>query len=219
MGTSMETTKNKICRLAKVLFNERGYDHVSLRDIADAANMTVGNLSYHFPKKEMLILTIRESIYNRVEHFLEQTRTRNEYSIENAVKLWTLAETTQHEASYYFKNLIEFGKNFDFVQKAQATVQIKLYTYYCELFSALKDQGFVRGDLDKELHASHALAFLVLMSMWQQNSSPTGNPDIAHGTMVATFADLLTPLLSEQGRAELARVTAQQPEAARGSAV
>ena len=38
-------TKQKILDTARELFNERGYNAVSLKDIADALNISKGNLT------------------------------------------------------------------------------------------------------------------------------------------------------------------------------
>lgn len=48
-------TRQKILDIARTLFNEYGYNGVSLRDIAKAAGISEGNLTYHFKKKENLI--------------------------------------------------------------------------------------------------------------------------------------------------------------------
>jgi len=44
-------TKQRILNAALVKFNELGYFNVRLQDIADAANMSVGNMVYHFQHK------------------------------------------------------------------------------------------------------------------------------------------------------------------------
>lgn len=48
-------TRHKILLTARTLFNDYGYNGVSLRDIAKAAGISEGNLTYHFKKKENLI--------------------------------------------------------------------------------------------------------------------------------------------------------------------
>ena len=48
-------TKDRICEAALRLFNERGYDAVSLRDVAAEADIAIGSLTYHFAKKEDLL--------------------------------------------------------------------------------------------------------------------------------------------------------------------
>ncbi|MEO1216809.1 MAG: TetR family transcriptional regulator [Bacteroidota bacterium] len=55
----MSNTRQKICDAARSLFNEQGYNRVTIRMIATALNMSSGNLNYHFRKKEDIL----ESLY------------------------------------------------------------------------------------------------------------------------------------------------------------
>ena len=48
-------TRQEILDEAKHLFNERGYNSVTTRDIADAVGISKGNLTYYFKKKEEII--------------------------------------------------------------------------------------------------------------------------------------------------------------------
>lgn len=48
-------TRHKILLTARTLFNDYGYNGVSLRDIAKTAGISEGNLTYYFKKKENLI--------------------------------------------------------------------------------------------------------------------------------------------------------------------
>lgn len=47
--------KNEILRVSRELFNKNGYGDVSMRNIADALGISVGNLTYHYKRKEDLI--------------------------------------------------------------------------------------------------------------------------------------------------------------------
>ncbi len=55
-------TKDKILKEALRLFNERGLSQVGVREIARSLDISVGNLSYHFPKKEDLIMELLSQI-------------------------------------------------------------------------------------------------------------------------------------------------------------
>ena len=55
-------TKERIIQEAVRLFNERGVNQVGVRDIARALRISPGNLSYHFPKKEDLLVEILQRI-------------------------------------------------------------------------------------------------------------------------------------------------------------
>ena len=51
-------TKARIIEEALLQFNEKGLNRVGVRDIARALDISPGNMSYHFPKKEELVLQI-----------------------------------------------------------------------------------------------------------------------------------------------------------------
>ena len=53
-----QNTREDIIACARRLFEERGYNGVSMRDIAGALGISVGNLTYHFKKKESLLEAI-----------------------------------------------------------------------------------------------------------------------------------------------------------------
>ena len=50
--------KELILETALGMFNERGVSDVGVREIARAMDISVGNLSYHFPKKEDIIVAL-----------------------------------------------------------------------------------------------------------------------------------------------------------------
>mgnify|MGYP000244670743 CR=1 FL=1 len=48
-------TKTKILSASLKLFNEKGYSNVTIRMVAQALNMSSGNLNYHFKKREDIL--------------------------------------------------------------------------------------------------------------------------------------------------------------------
>ena len=50
--------RQEILKTAKELFNERGYNGVSTRDISEVLGISKGNLIYHFKKIDTLLLSI-----------------------------------------------------------------------------------------------------------------------------------------------------------------
>ena len=51
---------------AKELFGLYGYDKVSMRDIADRAGISVGNLTYYYGRKERIMLAVLDQINEEV---------------------------------------------------------------------------------------------------------------------------------------------------------
>ena len=54
-------TRSKILSTAQRLFNENGYRKVSLRKISDAIGISIGNLTYHFKKRDDILKALLEN--------------------------------------------------------------------------------------------------------------------------------------------------------------
>jgi AcrR family transcriptional regulator len=54
----MKETRQRILDVALALFNEEGLNGIGFRDVARAAEMSVGNLAYHFPTKGDLVMAL-----------------------------------------------------------------------------------------------------------------------------------------------------------------
>lgn len=89
-------TRQAILSTAIRLFNERGVNHVGVRDIARSMEMSPGNLSYHFKKKEDLLAEILEKYSQR------NSSIRAEYKADSP-----------HFGRFMFMVLRIFGNQYD----------------------------------------------------------------------------------------------------------
>ncbi len=62
MSSHSQPTRERILDCALALFNEKGIEGVGMRDIAHDLNLSPGNLTYHFSKKEDVIIGIAERL-------------------------------------------------------------------------------------------------------------------------------------------------------------
>ena len=56
-------TRDRILRTALELFNERGFNAVSVREVARTLDMSPGNLVYHFPTKGSLVAALLQQLH------------------------------------------------------------------------------------------------------------------------------------------------------------
>src|SRR5262252_7981132 len=63
-GKKGELTRSHILAAALRLFRERGFDSATMRDIAEAAGMSLGASYYYFPSKESIV----SAYYDYVQH-------------------------------------------------------------------------------------------------------------------------------------------------------
>lgn len=62
-----KTTADRILETGRELFNTRGYAATSLNDIASEIGISKGNLNYHFPTKQALVLRLRDDTLSLVQ--------------------------------------------------------------------------------------------------------------------------------------------------------
>lgn len=62
----MDSTKNRIVKVAVKLFKERGYHQVTVRSIAEEAQISNGGFYHHFKSKDELLFFINEFIMDYV---------------------------------------------------------------------------------------------------------------------------------------------------------
>ncbi|MBC2018858.1 TetR/AcrR family transcriptional regulator [Listeria seeligeri] len=96
-------TKQEIIETAFKLFHEQGYANVSVRNIADELNISVGNLTYHFKKKEDLIEAV---IIDQYENFqVPATPT----TISELNDFFLLGVSHQKQEDYFFAHYGELA--------------------------------------------------------------------------------------------------------------
>lgn len=151
-------TKNRILACARKLFQERGYNDVSMRDIADAAGIQIGNLTYHYRRKEQLlealILQPNRRIY-KPDHLC---------SIQDFTVYFRHLLQIQREASFYFDSYIQISQISRTLANAQKEILGHLRSMILEGLENLARQGEIPAPLYEEEFADRTEIILdVLM--------------------------------------------------------
>lgn len=68
------TTRENILEAARKTFIDLGYHRFSMRKVATAANISLGNLNYYFPRKEALLQALMEMVVERYVSEFERRR-------------------------------------------------------------------------------------------------------------------------------------------------
>ena len=93
-------TRQKILQLALSLFNQKGYSNVGVREIARALDISPGNLSYHFSKKEDILFELAKQ-HSQNNDNLYQQFFAGEATLENFLILMmnTLKSQYKHRGA------------------------------------------------------------------------------------------------------------------------
>ena len=132
--------KNEIISAARELFSIRGYNAVTMRDVADALHISVGNLTYHFKKKEDLIEAVILDQHNGY-------RKHEEIKTLTALDRFFRYVTEHHDQhQYYFRHYAQLAQLCPRVYQMQLSVMQDLYDTLRIALKNLQEAGLVRGE-------------------------------------------------------------------------
>lgn len=80
-------TKNKIIETAASIYNQKGYNGMSISDIMEATNLQKGGIYRHFDNKDDLALQIFDYSYQVVSTFMAQAIAAESNAIDKLVAL------------------------------------------------------------------------------------------------------------------------------------
>ena len=116
----MSDTRQILMRRAVELFNERGLQTVGVRDLARDLDLSPGNVSYYFPRKE-----------NLVEDLMDELREKNRENMAGLLEATSLADLLDRYRSV-------FHAQYEYRFLARAVVDIvETYPRLADRYSAV----------------------------------------------------------------------------------
>lgn len=104
----MNSTKRKILSTSLQLFNERGISNVSLRTISDELGISVGNLQYHFKKREDIV----EALYfELVEEINGISFEPGPNLLQSVMQISTAVFTKMYENHFFLLDFVAITRN------------------------------------------------------------------------------------------------------------
>jgi AcrR family transcriptional regulator len=185
-GDIVETTRDRILRVAAEMFAEKGYHGTSVASIGAAAGIQRGALYYHIGSKEELLYDLSK---RHVEEALERCRRVVASDLEPVEKLRVLAR--EHLAALVPRRaeVIVVTREMHSLTGERADRLRELRDEHQELFRRVLDEGVVKG----VFVSSDPVAVLGVLGMYNWTYVWF---DAAHGTLpIEAIADRLTDML------------------------
>lgn len=165
-------TKEKIFDVSLDLFSKKGYDSVSLREIAEEVGIKKSSIYSHYPSKEAILMDIFEYFTDLFEY--DELLNSNELilSEDNDVLLEN-PELFYHMGSEAIKSMFSEERNLKiwkliFIQMHhnenirlffQNEILIKPLEFWIGFFTILKEKGIIRNDCNPQLLAKEYYSF------------------------------------------------------------
>ena len=169
-------TKEKIFDVSLDLFSKKGYDSVSLREIADNVGIKKSSIYSHYESKEAILMDIFEYLRNLFEY--DELLNSEDLNLnENNDVLLENPELFYHKGSEAIKMMFSQEKNLkiwrlifiqmhhneairEFFQKEMLTKPLMFWNGF---FTILKEKGIIKKDCNPELLAKEYYSFPIYL--------------------------------------------------------
>lgn len=195
----MAKLKDRIRETAKRLFEEKGYEAVSLRAIAKGAGTTIGNLTYHYPQKEDLIVAIQEVSQANFLGGMDDIPTQPQEIMRHMLLMAAGSQSGHEQNAFYFRNVIELCGNVTAIRERVVLFRYKIFHAYLECFDRLRNAGHMRTDIPIKNYSNLAYTIVVLVTVWTQNGSPYYDTKLPRSSLSESIYSLIFPYLTHSG--------------------
>jgi AcrR family transcriptional regulator len=190
--------RHEILQAAKTLFNERGYNVVSTRDIADTLGISKGNLTYYFKKKEEIVEAIlAENTYSQPQDPPGNLEDMNTFFLD-------MQQVVQDNA-FYFWHHTQLSQLSPKIHDQQHSIYLLNVEKFIRAFHTLHADGVIREEIYTGEYERMIDTLLLSCIYWMPFCELTQK----HGARVSFQShawSVFSPLLTDKGRAALQRI-------------
>jgi len=197
----VSTTKQKILQASLKLFNEKGVHSTTLRDVANAVGISIGNLAYHFKNTDYII----EELFKLME--------AERGALLSTVQLIPSFENIHEQALPILKLSVKYKfvyvQSFDLLKDYPAIA--KLHRQYIEsnigYMKAMLDYSVATGNMQTEPYAGFYMRLAeniwMVLYFWLSQEILRGNKK--HDIEAARRAmwEMILPHLTEKGKSHI----------------
>ncbi|MEE3418401.1 MAG: TetR/AcrR family transcriptional regulator [Methanosphaera sp.] len=169
-------TKEKIFDVSLDLFSKKGYDSVSLREIAEEVGIKKSSIYSHYSSKEAILMEIFEYFTNQLEPENLPTTDNIFLSSDNETLLEN-PELFYHQGSEAIKKMLSLERNIKifkliFIQMHynetirlffQNEILVKPLIFWNDFFTILKEKGIINEDSNTKLLAKEYYSFPIYL--------------------------------------------------------
>ncbi len=170
------STKEKIFDVALDLFSKKGYDSVSLREIAEEVGIKKSSIYSHYPSKEAILISIFEYFTDLFEYdeLLNSKElvlaTDNDILTQNPEMFYHIGSEAIKEMFSNERNLkiwklifIQMHYNEKIRVFFQNEILLKPLLFWEEFFTILKEKEIIRKDCNPKLLAKEYYSYPIYL--------------------------------------------------------
>ncbi|MFY0650521.1 MAG: TetR family transcriptional regulator [Cyclobacteriaceae bacterium] len=200
-------TKGKILKAAVRLYNKDGLSNVTSRHIAAALKISHGNLEYHFPNKESLLIAIYQRMSDDMSRYYPEHKEDILNPIEHLHRLLVRLEDFQTEYKFFCMDLIDTCRKYEKVNQLLVNNMQIRKGQMVKFFEKFLELGYMKNESTAGYYERLQHTIRILLTFWKPQEIVVANSDFnVKGEMVRHIWDLLLPHFTEKGRTALENV-------------
>lgn len=159
----MNDTKQKILTQSLNLFNDYGISNVSLRTITDALGISVGNLQYHFKKREDII----EGLYFQIVEKIDKvTFVKSDNLLESFFTISTEMLKIFYEYHFFLLDFVAIVRNNQKIKKHYAKLSKQREKEFFRIVDRLIENDIFRKEILKNEYHNLYKRTKVVSNFW-----------------------------------------------------
>ena len=187
------STREKILAVSLRLFNERGYRSVTMRAIADSLSISVGNLTYHFAKKQDIVAALMDDVFAQ----MTATADMPVQTLEQIDSLFSMMLDTLRQCAFFFLDNELKQENGPLHLAHHTHLRARLI----DGLNALAKQGFFVEAFTPEVCQTLVQILLMSHMTWlNQTVRGTDKNVMSKEAFLAAHWLVLRPYLTEKGQ-------------------
>ena len=196
-------TRDRILEVSLLLFNEEGEGELSSVDIANALEISPGNLYYHFKGKDAIIRALFERFEEEMRVILRGSKGGLASIEDNWVYIYILLEEI-YDFRFFYRDLAGLLRRYpDLAVRFRALVATKRQTI-TRFVDDLERQQLIR--IDPRLKPALAEQIITTLTFWLAGDALTkevhDGPALIHKTVFQVMC-LMVPYMGEAGPSAL----------------
>lgn len=191
--------RQEILETAKKLFNERGFNIVSTRDISEALGISKGNLTYHFKKKEDIMEAILlETTYSPPPNAPTTLAEMDAFFLD--------MQQVVQENAFYFWHHAQLAQLSPKIREKQHSIYHSNVEKLMQALQTLNADGIVREEITTNEY-SRLIDTLLLSIIYWMPFCELKQVKISDVSFRQQAWSILYPLLTHNGRNILMTIT------------
>lgn len=169
----MQKMRGKLLETAIRLFNEKGINHTSFRDIASNLEVSDGHVRYYFKTKEILLMSIFEALDNEIIQASQLEQATDEFTL--AYLLGKIEVVFQKTVKYRFL-FVESPKTlsrYPELIKSYRNLIERRKSMILGAFKIFMEKGLFQTSFDTEAQEHAFYAIFIISDGWLRTYSLT----------------------------------------------